>query len=224
MMNLMRCENGHFYDAEKFGSCPHCSRTTGSIAANPMVFSGNVGDDNGTVPLGGNTDSLGMSPGIRQNQADSDVYNRSNFAMVRGMDGEDDGKTVYFKEDQFDPVVGWLVCIKGVYFGESFKLKTGRNFIGRASNMDIALSRDNSVSRDKHAIVLYEPHKREFLAQPGESRGLFYLNDEVVLATERLRDRDILTIGNTKLMFIPYCGPECSWEDIEKANSENTMV
>ena len=24
-MNLCRCENGHFYDKEKYASCPHCS-------------------------------------------------------------------------------------------------------------------------------------------------------------------------------------------------------
>ena len=26
-MNLKRCNNGHFYDADKFTSCPHCNPT-----------------------------------------------------------------------------------------------------------------------------------------------------------------------------------------------------
>ena len=27
-MNLVRCENGHFYDSERFDECPHCNQTT----------------------------------------------------------------------------------------------------------------------------------------------------------------------------------------------------
>ena len=26
-MNLKKCSNGHFYDAEKFDSCPHCNKS-----------------------------------------------------------------------------------------------------------------------------------------------------------------------------------------------------
>ena len=34
--------------------------------------------------------------------------------------------------------------------------------------------------------------------------------------------RDILQIGETKLMFIPLCGPEFTWEDyIEKEKKDN---
>ena len=27
-MNLVSCENGHFYDSERFDECPHCNQTT----------------------------------------------------------------------------------------------------------------------------------------------------------------------------------------------------
>ena len=30
-MNLLKCENGHFWDAEKFLSCPHCSNEHAGI-------------------------------------------------------------------------------------------------------------------------------------------------------------------------------------------------
>ena len=95
-------------------------------------------------------------------------------------------------------------------------MKSGRNFIGRASHMDIVLRGDNSISREKHAIILYEPKRREFIAQAGESRELFYLNDEVVLNPVRLKQHDILTIGNTRLMFFPCCGENFSWDDFKK--------
>jgi hypothetical protein len=115
-----------------------------------------------------------------------------------------------------EPVVGWLVCIEGEYFGESFKLKSGKNFIGRSSAMDIVLSADMSVSRSKHAIVIYEPRKRMFIAQEGDSRELFYLNDSVVLSNEEMHAYDVLLIGTTKLMLIPCCGDQFSWDDLKK--------
>ena len=69
------------------------------------------------------------------------------------------------------------------------------------------------MSRDKHAILVYEPRARIFLVQPGESRELFYVNDEVVLSNRQLKDRDVLMIGNYKLLFVPLCGPDFSWDD-----------
>lgn len=138
-----------------------------------------------------------------------------NKAIVGTQD--DDGKTVslYHTKTGIDPVAGWLVCIEGDDFGGSFTIKSGRNFIGRSANMDIVLRGDNSISREKHAIILYEPRRREFVAQPGESRELFYINDEVVLNSVRLKQYDVLSIGNTRLMFFPCCGENFSWEDLK---------
>ena len=98
--------------------------------------------------------------------------------------------------------------------GKAFELKNGKNFIGRSHNMDIVLQGDANVSRERHAIVTYEPKGRIFFAQPGESRELFYVNGQVVLMNVELHDRDVLNVGNTKLMFVPFCGPDFSWDDL----------
>lgn len=139
-------------------------------------------------------------------------------AMNSAVDPDEDGKTVSFYQARggIDPVAGWLVCIEGEDFGGSFTIKSGRNFVGRSADMDIVLRGDNSISRVKHAVILYEPKRREFIAQAGESRELFYLNDEVVLNPVKLNQYDILTIGNTRLMFFPCCGENFSWDDYKK--------
>lgn len=131
---------------------------------------------------------------------------------------EDDNRTVsyYSKKIGIEPVVGWLVAVSGDYLGESFKLKSGRNFIGRSPEMDIQLSMDLSVSRRKHAVLIYEPRSRQFIAQPGESRELFYLNDEVVLNNVTMKAYDVLTIGETKLLLMPLCGEKFSWDELKK--------
>ena len=82
--------------------------------------------------------------------------------------------------------------------------------------MDIVLASDKTVSRKRHAIVLYDPHSRIFVAQPGESRELFYINDKVVLRNEQLNIYDKLLIGKTELVFFPLCGEKFAWEDVKE--------
>ena len=110
------------------------------------------------------------------------------------------------------PVVGWLVCVEGTNYGHSFCLYAGKNFVGRASDMDICLKGDDSVSRTKHANITYEPKERQFFAQPGESHELFYVNDNVVLTSAELKDRAEISVGKTKLVFVPFCDSKYGWE------------
>ncbi len=111
-----------------------------------------------------------------------------------------------------EPVVGWLVCVGGVHFGEDFKLKSGRNFIGRAAGMDVSIAKDTTVSRERHTAVVYEPRGNLFIVQPGDSKELSYLNGEVVLAPREINAGDRLTVGKTELMFIPCCSAAFNWD------------
>lgn len=112
-----------------------------------------------------------------------------------------------------EPVVGWLVCISGGYIGNSFNLYAGKNTIGRDSNNRLVLANDKSISRNKHAIIVYEPKKRNFFLQPGDSTGLTYLNDDYIDQSAKLKPRDIIELGSTKLLFVPLCDDNFSWED-----------
>ena len=95
-------------------------------------------------------------------------------------------------------------------------MKNGKNFIGRSPQMDIVLEGDANVSRDRHAIVTYEPKGRAFFAQPGESRELFYVNGQVVLMNVVLQHKDVISVGKTQLMFVPLCGSDFSWDEMKK--------
>lgn len=124
------------------------------------------------------------------------------------------GKTVSFYDlGENDPVVGWLVCVEGEYQGEGFALKAGRNLIGRSMKMDIALVKESGVSRECHASLIYEPKNKVFMIQPGDVRGLTYLNDELLLMPKEIKDFDILQLGNCKLLFRSLCGDSFSWEN-----------
>ena len=77
--------------------------------------------------------------------------------------------------------------------------------------MDVAMTGDKSVSRNRHAIVVYEPKQHLYLIQPGESSALVYCNDEVVLSPVKLKPYDIITVGEVNLLFLPLCGEQFDW-------------
>lgn len=112
--------------------------------------------------------------------------------------------------------VGWLVCISGQHLGNTFMLSAGKNSIGRLSNNQIALVKDPSVSREKHASVVYEPKKRVFYLQPGDSSGLTYLNDEYIDSSRMIQAYDVIEIGETKLMLMPLCSEKFTWDEYIK--------
>lgn len=216
-MNLQRCEKGHFYDGEKFQTCPHCAAVGGDMNLTmPYAEPGGAYNQMPNEPV---TVAMYQQPGGPESAAGNlSLQDAVSRAMTAPAPVQDEEKTIsiYQAVKGIDPVAGWLVCIEGSDFGGSYTIKSGKNFIGRASNMDIVIHGDNSISREKHAILLYEPKRRDFIAQPGESRELFYVNDEVVLNSVKLKQYDILTIGNTRLMFFPCCGENFSWDDYKK--------
>lgn len=199
-MNLTRCENGHFYDAERFDSCPHCNQASVST-----VLQDEEGNKEYTMPL--SNPAASASNGLDELQ--------KQITDVKEIDDGSQATIGYFGAVATEPVVGWLVAIEGCNFGEDFRLKTGRNFIGRSMEMDVALTGDASISRDKHAVILYEPKSNIFIVQPGDAKELFYLNDKVVLTATEINAYDILSLGSTKLLFIPCCSDKFNWDAVK---------
>lgn len=264
-MNLCRCEKGHFYDKEKYETCPHCA---GGSAADGTITEGLVMEPGVTVPVQNNNtvsdiyaknsvteeyNQLGQNnmPIAGYNATDVTVplestekqYNTIPISPISRMDtvtqkldpfDSDDGCTIgifdeeFFKPDKSHmpttapmtvnkvstPCVGWLVALSGEHIGTDFRLKVGKNFIGRNRKNDIALTEDKSVSRDRHAIVVYEPKMHMYLVQPGEASTLVYLNNDVVLTPVKLQAYDMITVGEVNLLFMPLCGDRFNWGDL----------
>ena len=110
------------------------------------------------------------------------------------------------------PVVGWLVVIAGPGIGRALEFSYGLNKIGRDSDQNICVDfGDAKISRRHHAAVEFDPRDRKFYLSKGEN--LLYLNGERVgTGTEReLSTGDQLTIGDTTLQFVAFCGPGFNW-------------
>ena len=259
-MNLCRCENGHFYDREKFMTCPHCANGLAGddgmteVYQDPNAMGGGyapmgpapMGDPWGspqpvdaTMPMmGGGAPMGGFGP--QDIDATMPFYENPEMAQAQaGASDEEDDHTVAFMEDVFSevagkstapsaggsqsekkkphssaPCVGWLIAINGSHIGQDFRLVTGKNFIGRGDDMDVCLSEEKSVSRNRHAVVVYEPKKHLYLVQPGESSTLVYHNDDVVLNPVELSPYDQITVGDVNMVFIPLCNRDFNWSDL----------
>lgn len=230
MATPVQCEHGHYYDSERYSSCPHCANAAGghgvTVTEPHFDFGGSGGDPGVTVPL--------YNPGAAGN---------GDLGPTEPADAPDDGVTVgYFgagpddeasyavsysdphnvtvpiigkgnvERRSYDPVVGWLACLNGKLKGCDFRLKSGKNFIGRDDTNDVVLEGEAKVSRKRHAAVIYDPKQNCFLAQPGESRELFYLNGELVVSACELKGGDRLEVGDVRLMFVPLCGEGFRWD------------
>ena len=122
---------------------------------------------------------------------------------------------VVHKQLGIDPVVGWLVCIDGPQRGRDYRIHSERNLIGRSPDMDICIAGDETISRRSHAIISFEPKRGTFRLSAGDGRGLVYLNDEPVESPAKLMPYGVIELGQTKLMFIPFCGEQFNWTQQE---------
>ena len=323
-MKLIRCNNGHFYDQDKFGTCPNCNANTADTVTEaftpmpgvqqippvqpnfqaqqepnfaapsedatvglgfeiPNVGQQNVGfveqavsPNNSELPkqepeIHYNTDpeafvSQELDRALNQSNVTIPLNQPQNVAMsqslgeaiaqskpvqptsapvqpsIQPMDfnvqpqiinnfnvqpQEDDDYTVAITPGGqkvgttgLKPVVGWLVCLSGKHLGKDFRLVQGKNFIGRDAHMDVCLEGEKTVSREKHALIVYEPKHHLYLIQSGDSKELTYVNDKVILESKELHAYDEILLGDVKLLFIPLCNTDFNWTEIMEQSEE----
>ena len=137
------------------------------------------------------------------------------FILKAEVTGKEDacGVTIgfFWKKIAIDPVVGWLVCLEGLYRGRDYRLESENNFIGSAEEESNVCIRGNGrISREKHAIIVFDPecedYSQAFALRPGLERGLVYHNGKRISQEVILNPYDVIKLGDTKLVFIPFCG------------------
>lgn len=128
---------------------------------------------------------------------------------------QDFDPTLEILEEEIHPVCGWLVCIEGSRVGKDYKIKSGKNFVGRSDDMDIQLLGDNGISRKNHTIIVYDAKKRETVMLPGDSAGIAYLNGGAVYMPTVLNPYDVIELGNSRFLFVSFCGDHFEWDDMK---------
>jgi hypothetical protein len=210
MSTEQRCNNGHFYNPAKFSSCPHCG--VAGIDIGPTRVGGQRAP---TMPLAfENAPAASVprppAPSLIGGQPINRAAASSTEQATVGWYPSRDEKA---GEQRIDPIVGWLVCVDGPDKGRDFRIKAEKNFIGRSTAMDICIAGDPRVSRENHAIVAFDPRNTEFRLYAGGARGLVYLNGQMVDMPVILQPFDTIELGDSHLVFVPFCGEHFRWPE-----------
>ena len=173
------------------------------------------GNRNTSVPADGatrriNADDTAAKGGAASSHADDDA------PKTRVISSHGSGSTAADPADKlfedFELAAGWLVIVSGPGRGVTREIYYGMNSIGRGSNERISLDfGDNTISREAHAYIVFDEKQNDFYVQHGGKSNLVRLNDSPVLAPQQLKKGDIIEIGGTKMMFVPLCGDDFSW-------------
>lgn len=120
--------------------------------------------------------------------------------------------TDYSDELNVVPCVGWLVVLDGPGKGKSHELHPGLNSIGRGKDCDVTLSgADDSVSEDGKIGIGYEYQGHSFAFVNRGSKNPPFLNGKPIWTEAVLEDGDTLNIGETTLIFVPFCDKSRNW-------------
>ena len=130
------------------------------------------------------------------------------------------GRQTIKKVDFFqDPVVGWLVVVGGAGLGAFRPIYEGNNTIGRAKSQRIAIDfGDETISGEEQAYIRYDSVDRKFLLVPNLAKtNIVAINDRKPTGAVELAAMDLITMGRTQLVFVPFCGQDFDWAELSEA-------
>lgn len=115
-----------------------------------------------------------------------------------------------------DPVVGWLVVVGGPGLGAYRPIFEGNNTIGRSAAQRIPIDfGDEAISSEEQAYIRYDSADRSFLFVPNLAKtNVVSVNEKRPTAAVPLVAMDVITMGRTQLVFVPFCGPEFDWSEL----------
>jgi hypothetical protein len=115
-----------------------------------------------------------------------------------------------------DPVVGWLVVIGGPGLGAFRPIYEGNNTVGRAPGQRIPIDfGDDAISAEEQAFLRYDAADRQFLLVPNLAKtNVISVNDAKPTAAVQLSAMDVITMGRTQLVFVPFCGNDFDWSEL----------
>ena len=205
-IKMVRCPNGHYYNAALHNTCPECS---GKYTPTESVGSAGIPTYGPTEAVEGSSgiyDAYGktMPVDITQNNVDFQHNSRDDFQRTSSVGNLTANGT--------EPVVGWLVCIEGINQGIDYRIHAGYNYIGREAG-DVQIREDAQISRQNHAMVAYDSSERLYYVGPSTGRNLIKVNGKAVIGAVEIHNYDVISIGSTKLLFIALCGDRFGWEE-----------
>ncbi|MFA5950164.1 MAG: FHA domain-containing protein [Hyphomicrobium sp.] len=121
-----------------------------------------------------------------------------------------------------DPVVGWLVVVGGPGIGQFRPIFEGNNTMGRSAQNRIAIDfGDDAISSEEQAYIRYDSAERSFLFVPNLAKtNIVSINEKRPTGAVELQQMDVITMGRTQLVFVPFCGADFDWSALSEQTKD----
>jgi hypothetical protein len=115
-----------------------------------------------------------------------------------------------------DPVVGWLVVVGGPGLGSFRPVFEGNNTLGRSSSQRVPIDfGDEAISSEEQAYIRYDSSERSFLFVPNLAKtNVVQVNSKRPTSAVPLNAMDVIVMGRTQLVFVPFCGADFDWAEL----------
>ena len=237
-MSVTECANGHIYDPDIYSSCPYCNNGGTEITFDSTTSArrgAGYPDQNRTLPLDGMQRQGTLPLDGAQRQGSIPLYRaqgqetiplshqgapQSDPWQASALPDRDPGRNsngrnteiIGRRSSGIIPVAGWIVCLKGPVRGQSYTLYCKQNTIGRDRDRDVCIQGDNTISGHQ-ANIAYDMKHNIFTIVPKTETNTMYLNDEPVYEAAKLKAHDLIEMGRSIFVFIPFCGERYTWKE-----------
>lgn len=153
---------------------------------------------------------------VESEQVVSEPVAVPNVAVEEPVQPDDPNATVTITESDMDYTPrthtrAFFVCIDGPMTGASFVFRENKAIIGRQMDYEISLFRDNSVSRNPHAIINYYQDAIRYTVSCGDAEKRVSVNGQYISVETELKLYDVVGIGQSRLLFVPICSEKFAW-------------
>ncbi|MET0568498.1 MAG: FHA domain-containing protein [Hyphomicrobiaceae bacterium] len=155
---------------------------------------------------------------VRSSSAPPKIAESDDAERTRLVRGKSKTKAIEFFQD---PVVGWLVIVAGPGIGAFRPIYEGNNTVGRSKSQRIPIDfGDDTISNEEQAFIRYDSGDRAFLLVPNLAKtNIVALNEKKPTGAVELKAMDLITMGRTQLVFVPFCGAEFDWAELTDLQS-----
>jgi hypothetical protein len=113
-------------------------------------------------------------------------------------------------------VVGWLVVVGGPGLGAFRPVFEGNNTLGRSPSQRVPIDfGDEAISSEEQAYIRYDSSERSFLFVPNLAKtNVVQVNSKRPTSAVPLNGMDVIVMGRTQLVFVPFCGADFDWSEL----------
>ncbi|MBI2214717.1 MAG: FHA domain-containing protein [Acidobacteria bacterium] len=187
-----RCKNGHFID-ESWDICPYCPPVKGAPAEGPKTS---------RIDSHVRREPPAPRPAAAPLPSVPPPVERTVSAAKVEVAGE---------AEHARYTAGWLVCLEGAAKGESFVVRVGRNTLGRDRKCDVYINDEQASGH--HADLVYRPEEGRYILMDHNSTNGTYVNEVELEPRRDLVDRDVVTVGRHKFLFVSLLDDRFRWDD-----------